>query len=79
MLTVLHGIIVAAWMRCKVSHKGKSTVITVFYKKRGTTACGNYPAISLVAHEGKFPLKIVFYLLSDNRRAKDIRLEQYHG
>ena len=64
-LLAFHDIIVAVWMTGEVPQEWKDATIKVLHKKKDRTECSNYRGLSLVAHAGKVPLKIVANRLGD--------------
>ena len=58
-LLAFHGIIVAVWMTGEVPQEWKDATTKVLHKKKDRTKCTKYRGLSLVAHAGKVPLKIV--------------------
>ena len=60
-----HDIIVAVWMTGEVPQEWKDATIKVLHKKKDRAECSNYRGLSLVAHAGKVPLKIVANRLGD--------------
>ena len=54
-------------------------VIEVLHKKKDQRECGNYRGISLVAHAGKVPLKIVAKKPGAYCEAKGLLLEEQCG
>ena len=64
-LLAFHDIIVAVWMTGEVPQEWKDATFKVLHKIKGRAECGNYRVLFLVAHAGKFLLKIVANRLSD--------------
>ena len=61
---LLDDIVVRIWRGSEVPQQWRDAIIMVLHKKKDQTEYGNYRGISLVAHAGKIPLKIVARHLS---------------
>ena len=57
----------------------KAAIIMVLHKKKDRTECGNYRAISLLAHAGKILLKIIARRLSEYCERVGILPEEQSG
>ena len=78
-LREFHRVIKMVWHQRKVPHRWRDAVIKVLHKNMNRTECGNYRAISLVAHAGKVLLKIVATRLSTCCEVKELLLEEQCG
>ena len=63
-LPEFHRVIGLVNRQRKVPQQWRDAVMNVLHKKKGTTECGNYRGISLVAHADKVLLKIFATRLS---------------
>ena len=67
------------WHQREVPQRWRDAVIKVLYKKKDRTECGNYRDISLVAHAGEVPLKIVATRLSAYCETRNLLPEEQCG
>ena len=79
MLREFNRMIKRVWHQRKVPQRWRDAMIKVLHKKEDRTVCGNYRGISLVAHVGKDPLKIVATRLSAYCEARNLLPEDQCG
>ena len=78
-LREFHRVIKRVGHQREVPQRWRDAVIKVLRKKKNRTECGNYRGISLVAHAGKVPLKIVATRLSAYCEARNLLPEEQCG
>ena len=75
----LLDIVFRIWGGGKAPQQRKDAIIMVLHKKTDRTECGNYRAISLVAHTGNMLLKIIARRLSECCERVGILPEEQSG
>ena len=78
-LREFHRVIKLVWHQREVPQRWRDAVIKVLHKKKGSTECGNYRDISLVAHAGKVLLEIVATRLSAYCEARNLLPQEQCG
>ena len=76
MLRQFYRMIKLVWHQLEVPQRRRDTAIKFLHKTKDRIECENYGDISLVAHAGKVPLKIVAMKLSTYCEAKGLLLTE---